>query len=84
MAMTLDELEAESLKISEAEREILIYRLLESLDAVDQNEVDRVWNIEIQKRLSDLKAGRAKTVPVDDVLVAAKKILNAHRTSSGR
>jgi len=45
-----------------AERAALANTLLDSLETADQS-VEEAWDEEVERRMKDLKAGRAVTVP---------------------
>lgn len=64
MTQAAEILEA-ALQLSDAEKEQLVEALALSLYGKDLGEE---WEIEIQKRISDLDAGRVVSVPGQDVL----------------
>ncbi len=53
-----------ALKLPTEDREELIEELSASLDASDLGEY---WEAEIERRVSDVDAGRVQTVPAEDV-----------------
>lgn len=69
MGLPLKQLEAEALELSSQERAQLAHRLLVSLDedVDDPAEVDRAWEEEIRRRLSEVDAGTAELVPAEQV-----------------
>ncbi len=70
--MGLDDLETEALKLDLGERALLAERMYLSLDAPAEEENLRLWVAEAERRLSDLRAGRAEEVPADEVLRRAR------------
>jgi hypothetical protein len=46
----------------------LAERLLESLDELPAEEIERLWGEEAQRRLEDLRSGRAREVPGPEAL----------------
>lgn len=40
-----------------------------------QVEIERAWEIEIQKRLADVKSGRAMLIPADEMFSNVRKLL---------
>jgi len=70
--MGLDDLETEALKLDLGERALLAERIFLSLDAPAEEENLRLWVAEAERRLSDLRAGRAEEVPAEEVLRRAR------------
>lgn len=70
--MGLDDLETEALKLDLGERALLAERIYLSLDARAEEENLRLWVAEAERRLSDLRAGRAEEVPAEEVLRRAR------------
>jgi putative addiction module component (TIGR02574 family) len=60
------EIEASALALPAAERAQLAARLLSSLD--EDAAVERAWDLEIRRRLEDLRAGRMKVRPAEEAL----------------
>lgn len=68
--MSVQEIEAEALKLPSQERARLAHRLLVSLDEdadEDMAEVERAWEEEIRRRLAELEAGTAELIPAEEV-----------------
>ncbi len=72
MARDLEELEAEVMKLSLEARARLAEKLILSPDAPSDEENLRLWVAEAERRLKDLRAGRAKEVPAEDVFRRAR------------
>lgn len=75
MNRPFDSLEAAALELSPSERARLAGLLLASLDeelAAPFEEIDSAWSDEIQKRIQEIRSGRAKLVPAEDVLSALR------------
>jgi putative addiction module component (TIGR02574 family) len=71
MGATLDELEAQALKLSPGERSELVHRLLISLDGEPEgtpDEIARAWDEEIARRVADMEAGRTEWIPAEEVI----------------
>jgi putative addiction module component (TIGR02574 family) len=62
--------QVESLPVEE--RALLVDSLLQSLNRSDP-EVDRQWAEAARRRLEDLRSGRVKPLPGDEVLANARK-----------
>ncbi len=57
----------EALQLRPAERLQLIEWLTQSLDKPD-DKIDQVWAEEVEKRYQALKAGKVKTIPLDEII----------------
>lgn len=71
MAVTLEELEAQALKLSTKERSELVQRLIVSLDGEPEGtpeEIAKAWEDEIARRVADMDAGRAKWNSLEEVM----------------
>jgi putative addiction module component (TIGR02574 family) len=69
MSPQVSEVLAKALSLSEQERELLIDRLSESLHSEPAEEgVEAAWDEEIKRRVSDIRSGRVKTIPGEQVL----------------
>lgn len=69
MTAQLSELLERALRLTMQERGLLIDRLLESLDDEPAEEgVEAAWADEIKRRVDDIRSGRVKTIPGEQVL----------------
>ncbi|MBI5048445.1 MAG: addiction module protein [Deltaproteobacteria bacterium] len=66
-----DKLFTEAVSLPVEIRAQLVDKLLRSLHPV-QKEIDELWAVEAEKRVEEIKSGKVKTIPGDDVF---KKIL---------
>lgn len=57
-----------ALMLSTQERGKLIDRLIESLDEGPEEAVEEAWAEEIMRRVDDIRAGKVKTIPGEQVL----------------
>ncbi|MGA9979322.1 MAG: addiction module protein [Candidatus Sulfotelmatobacter sp.] len=65
----LSELLEKALALSTQERGLLIDRLIASLDDEPAEEgVEAAWDEEIKRRIDDIRSGRVKTIPGEQVL----------------
>jgi len=63
------ELLEKAMALSSEERGLLIDRLVESLDDGPAEEgVEAAWDEEIKRRVEDIRSGRVKTIPGEQVL----------------
>lgn len=65
MSLTLESVTAEALKLTPEERAELIETLIATIEPATR--LHPAWEAEIERRLDDLEAGRAETVPADEV-----------------
>jgi len=63
MTHQTDEIFASALRLSEAERIELAVRLIDSVDPLVESDVEQAWDIEIQRRLEEIRTGQAKAIP---------------------
>lgn len=61
--MDAKQLLVEALRLPESERAALAGELIESLETEADTDVEAAWSAEIHRRVEDLSAGRAQTVP---------------------
>jgi putative addiction module component (TIGR02574 family) len=65
----LSELLEKALALSTQDRGVLIHRLIASLDEDAPEEgVEAAWDEEIKRRVDDIRSGRVKTLPGEQVL----------------
>ena len=66
MTAEVSELPKKALTLSSEERAALAGSLLESLDdpASDQR-VEEAWDLEIQRRVEEIRFGKVQTIPID-------------------
>ena len=70
MSATLEKVAEEAKNLSLADRSALTRILIESLDgepAEDLADVEQAWQAEVEKRVDEIKSGRVKTIPAEEV-----------------
>ncbi|HVS31698.1 MAG TPA: addiction module protein [Thermoanaerobaculia bacterium] len=67
MARKLGDIAAEALELERESRAALAKTLLDSLDEPSADEVGKGWVSEAERRYQDLKSGRARTLPSEEV-----------------
>lgn len=75
MSRSLKQLEAEALELSADERARLIQCLIASLDAdggEDPSDIERAWEVEIQRRLEEFRGGTVETTSAEEVFAEAR------------
>jgi len=72
MTAIVQRLETEVMQLDIKARARLAERLILSLDAPPEEENLRLWVAEAERRLQDLRAGRAKEIPAGQVFRRAR------------
>jgi hypothetical protein len=67
MGRKLEDITSEALEMTVESRAALAKRLLDSLDALTPEEVERMWVEEAARRYQQLKDGTAKSTASEDV-----------------
>jgi putative addiction module component (TIGR02574 family) len=63
-----------ALSLSVDDRAAVAERLLASLDELDEEEAERLWAQEAQRRLQEYRAGRAGAAEVQDIEKKAERL----------
>jgi len=72
MATTLKQCEENAKKLPLQERALLIKRLIEGLDDLDEQNLERLWVQEASRRFKEFEAGNIKARPAEDVFRDAR------------
>jgi putative addiction module component (TIGR02574 family) len=77
VSIELDALKQEAAKLSQAERAELALALIESLDPATESpeDVERAWQIEIERRVGEIERGEVELIPGDEVLAEVRRQL---------
>ena len=84
MAVDVESVEAQALKLGLAERARLAESLILSLDAPPDEENLRLWVAEAERRLRDIRAGGASEAPADQVFQRARAAIACTPCASTR
>ena len=68
MSILLQEVTNNALNLPPEERAELAHKLIESLDEGTDKEVESAWDAEIERRVSEIKSGKAKGRPAEEIL----------------
>ena len=68
MSLLLQEVVNKALDLSSKERAELAHELIVSLDDVADKEVETTWDAEIERRVKEIKSGKAKGRSAEDIL----------------
>ena len=74
MAITIEQIEHDLLKLSKQKRAFLADRLLSSLDGEVLSEVDAAWVAEAEHRFEEYKSGKRQVVSAEDVFTDAERV----------
>ena len=74
MTTLVDELSQKALELPAGERVRLAERLLATVHEVDP-EVEAAWDVEIQRRLTEIDRGTAKLIPAEEVFAKVRSLL---------
>ena len=81
MTPQVSEVLEKALTLSTQDRGLLIDRLIESLDEGPAEEgVEEAWSEEIKGRVDDVRSGKVKTIPGEQVLRELAKKVQRSRT----
>jgi hypothetical protein len=75
MPLNVQQLEAELFNLDLNTRSHLAEKLILSIDAPSEAENLKLWVDEAERRLSDLRAGKAREYPADEVLQSVRAAL---------
>jgi putative addiction module component (TIGR02574 family) len=75
MARLARELESQALKLSRRERARLAQRLISSLDQEVDADAERLWLVEAERRLAELKSGKVAAIPAAKVMRKVRSAL---------
>jgi putative addiction module component (TIGR02574 family) len=67
MLATMAQVTDEALRLSESERAHLAQTLLRSLEPEEEQGVEEAWNVEIARRLGEVRDGTAQGRPAEEV-----------------
>jgi len=70
--MTVDELKAEALRLAPEGRADLARELLTSLDSLSDDEIEKLWLDEAERRLAQLDSGDATAASSGEVLARVR------------
>lgn len=74
MSTSIEDLAAQAIALSPADRARLADLLIASLPEGDDPEVEAAWDQEIQRRVEAIGSGEARLVPASEVHAQARKL----------
>ena len=75
MAMSIDEIEKEALALPGEGRAQLADRLVESLEAAELGQIDKLWANEAKRRRDEVHQGKVQTIPGPEGLARVRRSL---------
>lgn len=71
----LTEIEKTILSLPPDERAALAYRILDSLEGFSDSEIEKAWMDEAERRWREIKGGKVRCMPAEEVLKRARAAL---------
>lgn len=71
---SLAEVLKNALSLEVGDRATLAERLLASLEEISEEEAERLWAEEAERRLDEYRAGRAQAIQAEDVRLKAERL----------
>ncbi len=72
MATEFEQCERQAMKLPLRERALLIKRLIEGLDELDEQNLERLWVQEAARRFKEFEVGNIRARPAEDVFRDAR------------
>lgn len=74
MSTPLDKIAKQALKLSPDQRAQLADLLEESLETVPPDQIQKLWVQEAQRRRDEVRSGKVKPVPGEEVIAEARRL----------
>ena len=74
--MSLKELEDQIMNLDLKDRAMLAQRLIRSLDALSESEIESLWIEEAERRLDELESGGVTEIPAEEVVRRAQAAIS--------
>jgi putative addiction module component (TIGR02574 family) len=75
MPLTLEQLAEEAMRLPVKSRVLLADKIVESLDFSESDEIEKAWEEEATKRLNEIRSGKVKPIPGDEVLAEIRRLV---------
>lgn len=75
MPLTIDQITAEAMHLPLSSRAELAEKLVGSLDFSDDGDIQQAWASEAIRRRDDVRSGKVKTIPGEEVLAEVRQML---------
>lgn len=81
MSLSASEFYEAGMNLPPSVRKDVALRLLESLEAADQESLDEAWTTEVGSRVDDVLSGTVQSVPGEDVFARIDERLDAREAA---
>ena len=75
MPLTFEELAEKAMQLPPSARALLADKLVESLDGLEADEMERLWAAEAIRRRDEVRSGQVKPIPGEQVITEVRRIL---------
>ena len=75
MPLTLEQLTQEAMQLPVTSRALLVDKIVESLDLAEPDEIQKVWAAEALRRRDEIRSGKLKPVPGEQVLAEVRRLV---------
>jgi len=75
MTITLDQIVEEIAELPEDVSAELVERILIRRHGGINSDIEKAWETEISRRISEIKEGRVKGIPLEEIFARAEKLL---------
>ena len=75
MPLTFDQVTEEAIKLPPASGALLAHRLVESLEAEEPDEIQRLWAAEAIRQRDEVRSGQVQPVPGERVLEEVRRLV---------
>ena len=75
MALTLEQLAEEAMKLPAESRAVLADQIVESLDLAEPDTIQRLWAAEAIRRRDEVRSGQVKAIPGEEVISEVRRLV---------
>ncbi|HKP37267.1 MAG TPA: addiction module protein [Pyrinomonadaceae bacterium] len=75
MPLTLDQITEEAIKLPPASRALLADKLMQSLEAEEPDEIQRLWSAEAIRRRDEIRSGRVQPISGAQVIEEVRRLV---------
>ena len=75
MSLTVDQITTEAMHLPISSRAELAEKLVESLEFAEDGDFQQAWATEAITRRDDVRSGKVKTIPGEEVLTEVRRML---------
>jgi putative addiction module component (TIGR02574 family) len=75
MPLTMEQLAEEAMQLPVTSRALLADKIVESLDFAEPDEIRRAWAAEAMRRRDEIRSGKVKPVPGEEVIGEVRRMV---------